>query len=117
MTRRIRIDPYPRGAKSKGTWILDSLTPYVADNRLHVRPEHAAVIDHLTGLKIRNGAVLGESPGLADSLAMHSKYWTRAIPRVAPADDIRDEDDVRGPVHVPTAYGLEPSKWQGGIAV
>jgi hypothetical protein len=117
MSRRIKIVPYKRGSKSKGTWLLDSLTPFTSNNQFHVLPEHGDVIDHLVGLKIRNGVVLGDSPGLADSLAMHREWWVSGITRPKHGDGIRDEDDERVVVNMPVKYGLEPSEWQGGLAV
>lgn len=117
LSRMIKIDPYVRGAKSKGAWILDSLAGWVSGGHFHVLPEHGDVIDHLVGLRIRNNVVLGESPGLADSLAMHRKYWRGRIDRDVFDDGIRDEDDEPMVLNMPVKYGLEPSKWQGGLAV
>lgn len=118
MERMIHIDPYPRGSKSKGTWILDSLTPFVSKNMFHVLPEHGAVVDHLVGLNIYNGRVLGDSPGLADALAMQARFWSGKIKRPKRGDDgIVDEDDERAVANMPVKYGLEPSRWSVGLAV
>ena len=116
MDRMIRIEPYKRGAKSKGTWILDSLAPFVADRVLHILPEHGDVVDHLVGLNIRNGVVLGASPGLADSLAMHVDGWRGRIRRSRVDDGIVDEDD-RVIANLPVKYGLEPSRHSIGLAI
>jgi len=116
MQRMIRVVPYNRGAKSKGTWILDSLVPIVRDRMFHVLPEHGDVVEHLVGLNIKNGLVLGESPGLADSIAMHREWWKGSVKRPKRDDDIRDEDD-RVVANLPVKYGLEPSRHSIGLAI
>ena len=103
-----RIDPYQPGVLSKGRRIL-GFQPYCANGQFYILPTHADVIRHMVGLRIVENQVMGESPGLADSLTMHRKYWKSDFKKRAPNDpfaipeeDPREESKLRRPVR----YGL-----------
>jgi len=72
-----RVEPYSTRGVTKGRRILDGFHPYVANHQVFVvYPEHEEFVDRLVGLNIApDGTVMGSSPALADTCAMHSEWW------------------------------------------
>jgi hypothetical protein len=108
----ITVAPYERGGgKSKPLWIFDSLAGFVKDHRVRFRlPEQMPVVDQLVNLRVagkKKKKIVGDSPALADSLAMHRKWWTRTIPRDEP-DEIPAIPTEEGRYAIrPVKYGLQ----------
>jgi len=75
--RKFWVKPYKTGGVRKGTRILDGFHPYVANHQVFVLyPEHEEFVSHMVGLNIAaDGTVMGSSPALADTCAMHAQWW------------------------------------------
>jgi hypothetical protein len=76
-----RLHPYHTRGVTKGRRILDAFQPYVANHQVFVvYPEHEAFVDHMVSLNIApDGTVLGSSPALADTCAMHAEWWEPGV--------------------------------------
>ena len=89
----------------------------MANRQIHfLLPEHDAIVAELMELNssIRHGKLVGESPALADTLVMHTEFWSRKGRRrlnarlreladeVAPEIDDYSEETQPKPVR----YGL-----------
>lgn len=108
----IETDDFNPTYANKGRRLLDGFHPFVADHRIYVLyPEHEPVVDHLVTLNIGpDGTILGDSPALADTLAMHVKYWHYEDDDKEPGEtDIRTDDGSGYPWKSnkkPVRYGL-----------
>lgn len=95
----IKTDPFNPTYANKGRRLLDGFHPFVADHRVYVLyPDHEPVVDHLVSLNIApDGTIMGDSPALADTLAMHVKYW-----------EYEEDDNEPDPTHIrnedPSSY-------------
>jgi len=95
--RYFRVEPYSTRGVTKGRRILDGFHPYVANHQVFVLyPEHEEFVAHMVGLNIApDGTVMGSSPALADTCAMHSIWWEpggRPKPQ-RDHDSVVDEDE------------------------
>ena len=99
------IRPVKPGIKSKGTRIIDSLQPFVANQQVYVLRKQRKLVDELVHMQVVNGKVVGKSPNLADSLAYHAQFWRGAIGRSEDQDEIDYMEQFKKPVA--PAYGLE----------
>lgn len=89
------IQPVKPGAKSKGSRILDSLQPFVANQQMYVLRSHASsLVSEMVSMQVVKGKVVGRSPNLADSLSYHSEYW-RGIEAQSARED-QDTERVKG---------------------
>lgn len=95
--RKFRVVPYKTGGVRKGFRILDGFHPYVANHQVFVLyPEHEEFVSHMVGLNIAaDGTVMGSSPALADTCAMHAQYWEPGSPPKSQRDrnSVVDEDE------------------------
>ena len=75
--RFFRVEPYKTRGITKGRRILDGFHPYVANHQVFVLyPEHEEFVSHMVNLNIApDGTVMGDSPALADTCAMHAEWW------------------------------------------
>jgi hypothetical protein len=107
------IDPFTPNYANKGKRLLDGFHPFVADHQVYVLyPQHEPLVDHLVSLNIApDGTILGDSPALADTMAMHIKYWTwEELDEKDDPTHIRNEDPYASypwrTKNQPVRYGL-----------
>jgi predicted phage terminase large subunit-like protein len=100
------IKPVKPGRLRKGSRILDSLQPFVANHQLYVMRAHdASLVSELVALQVVGGKVVGRSPNLADSLSYHSEFWRGQ--EVLMAEEEEDDKIQTWGLEGGPAYGLE----------
>ena len=105
-----KIEPAKPGSKSKGTRILDSLQPFIANHQVFFLRgiQQQPAIKELVSMQVVGGKVVGKSPNLADSLAYHAPYWTKGVVTNKDEHEIRYVEPWAEAGVVP-AYGLSCS--------
>ena len=107
-----QVIPYKKGGHgtlSKSALIKKSIQPYWRSHSIILHEtDHKEILEEMVGLNIRtDGKIMGDSPAIADCLAMQPRYWTTnySVAKDEGVDRplIRDEEDEE---ELQSLYGL-----------